>query len=283
VRRATCFSIEGASVKLSPVQIPQRPKGLTIKALALADAHFAADAGTGVIEIFDSIGEGGTTPARISGALRAIGNRPATVRLNSPGGNVFDGLAIFNLLRGHKPGVAVEVLGLAASAASVIAMGGDEIRMARASELMIHRAQGGALGNAETMRQMVAALDQVDGVLAQLYADRTGLPANETSRLMAEETFLTADQAVEMGFADALLSRDAAPPPRMSASAAPANKPELEAELRRLGYSRSLAARMTAAAWSARSQDTPESAVDLDAVAATLTRNFTALNLQDAP
>ena len=266
-------------MKLSQVEIPQKPKGLVIKAFALDAPHFSADAGTGVVEIFDSIGEGGTTPARISGALRSIGNRPATVRLNSPGGNVFDGLAIFNLLRGHKPGVKVEVLGLAASAASVIAMAGDEIRMARASELMIHRAQGGAMGNSDTFRQMTGVLDKVDGVLAQLYADRTGLAVTEAARLMAEESFFTADQAVELGFADALLQRDAAPPPRVSASAAPASKPELEDEFRRLGYSRSVAARMTAAAWTARGQDAPESAVDLDRVAAAVTRNFSNLNL----
>lgn len=266
-------------MKLSPVEIPKKPKGLVIKALSLADPHFTADAQTGVIEIFDSIGEGGTTPARISGALRSIGNRPVTVRLNSPGGNVFDGLAIFNLLREHTAGVMTQVLGLAASAASVIAMAGDEIQMARASELMIHRAQGGALGNADTLRQMTVVLDQVDGVLAKLYAERTGLSSAEVTRLMAEETFMTAEEAVELGFADGLLQRDAAPAPRVSASTAPSNKPELESELRKMGFSRAVAARMTTAAWTARGQEGTEPAVDLDAVAAAVTRNFSNLNL----
>ncbi|MBA2588720.1 MAG: Clp protease ClpP [Alphaproteobacteria bacterium] len=266
-------------MKLSPVEIPQKPKGLVIKAFAVDAPHFAADAASGVIEIFEPIGAGGADPSKVSAALRSIGNRPAIVRLNSPGGDVFAGMTIFNQLRAHKPGVIVEVLGLAASAASVIAMAGDEIRMARASELMIHRAEGGAVGNSDTFKQMSAVLDQVDGVLAKIYADRTGLTVAATARLMADETFMTADQAVGLGFADAVLQRDAAPPPRMSASAGPANKPELEQELRRLGYSRSIANRMTAAAWSARGQDAPEFAVDLERVAAAVIRNFSNLNL----
>lgn len=263
-------------MKLSPVQIPKRPDGLTIKALALADPHFSADANAGVIEIFDSIGEGGTTPSRISAALRSIGNRPVQVRLNSPGGDVFAGLTVFNLLRGHTAGVVTQVLGIAASAASIIAMAGDEVQMARASELMIHRAQGGALGNADTMRQMVAALDQVDGVLAQLYADRTGLPPTETARLMAEESFLTAEQAVEMGFADAMLERDAAPSPRIAASAAPQSKRALEELLRRSGVSRSAANRAAAAAFSQSDAD-PE--IDADRIVAQLAENLSSLNL----
>src|SRR4051812_30794925 len=100
--RAAALCIEG-DMKLQPVEIPARPRDLRVEALAVTDPRFTADTNSGVIELFDVIDD--QTPARISAALRAIGNRPALVAINSPGGNVYAGLTAFNLLRGHAPGV----------------------------------------------------------------------------------------------------------------------------------------------------------------------------------
>src|SRR5690606_4398240 len=99
--------------------------------------------GDTTISIFDVIGEdfwtgSGVTANRISAALRSIGNKDITVRINSPGGDMFEGIAIYNLLRAHPAKVTVEVLGWAASAASVIAMAGDDIRMGLGSLMMVH-------------------------------------------------------------------------------------------------------------------------------------------------
>ena len=195
-----------------------------------------------------------------------------TVQINSPGGDPFEGLAIYNLLRGHPQPVTVQVLGIAASAASIIAMAGERIEIARAAQIMIHRASGGALGDSDTMRAMAAALDSVDAVLAGVYQARTGLPLEQIVDMMAAETFLPSDEALDLGFADALLERDAMPSPRLAASAAPQSKRELDEQLRRLGFSRSVAARMTSAAWHARGSDDTESDVDLETVAAAVTR-----------
>jgi ATP-dependent protease ClpP protease subunit len=271
-------------VKLPPVQIPPRPAGLRIEGFAVDHPRFNADANTGLIEIFDSIGDQGTTPARISAALRGIGAKRAVVEINSPGGDVFAGLTIFNQLRAHTAGVTTRVLGLAASAASVVAMAGDTIEMARASQLMIHRAQGIAVGDVDAMRQVMAVLDQVDGVMADVYASRSALPREQIIAMMREETFVTAEEAVGLGLADALIARDATPPPGLSASSAPASKRALEDGLRQMGLSRSAAGRAAGAAWAtmrgtvdADADADPESEIDLNAIAKVIAQNVAAL------
>jgi len=263
-------------VKLLPVEIPTLPKGLRAAPLAVTDPHFSADAGTGLIEIFDSIGESGTTPARISAALRSIGPKPITVAINSPGGAIHDGLTIFNLLRGHGASVTTRVLGLAASAAAVVAMAGDQVEMAKASQMMVHRSQGLAAGNAELMRQVAVALDKVDGVMADIFTARTGLPRNQIVAMLQDETFFDASEAVDLGFADRLIAQDAVAPPRLSASTTPNSRHDLEDQLHRLGFSRSTANRMTAVAWAARGIDEPD--LDLEVIAAAATAHFQAMS-----
>lgn len=128
--------------------------------------------------------------------------RDLTVRINSPGGNVYDGIAILNSLRSHPGVVTVVVDGIAASAASVIAMGGDEIVMNRNSELMIHNGRAYASGGAEEMRKLADRLDQVNANLATIYAERAGGTAEEWRDIMAAETWYSADEAVTAGLAD---------------------------------------------------------------------------------
>lgn len=174
--------------------------------LAAAPSANGADTDT-TISLFDVIGEdgwsgGGVTANRISAALRSIGNKDITVRINSPGGDMFEGIAIYNLLRAHPAKVTVEVLGWAASAASIIAMAGDDIRMGLGSFMMVHNAWGVVIGNRHDMREAAILFDQFDAALADIYQARTGMKRADIEQLMDAETFMTAAQAVEYGFTD---------------------------------------------------------------------------------
>jgi len=167
------------------------------------------------ITMYDPIGMDwwtgeGVTAKRVGAALRSIGDKDITVKINSPGGDVFEGLAIYNLLREHKGKVTVQVLGLAASAASFIAMAGDEIQIARAGFMMIHNAWTIAAGDRNDFTEVADFLDQIDATLADIYAVRTGDKAAAMRALMDVETWMGGSSAVEAGFADGLLPSDAA-------------------------------------------------------------------------
>lgn len=163
------------------------------------------------ITIYDAIGESwdgqGFTAKRMSAALRNIGARPVSVYVNSPGGDFFEGVAMYNMLREHKAKITVRVMGLAASAASVIAMAGDEILMGDGAFLMVHNAWAVAIGNRHDMADASARLAPFDDAMAEVYAARTGLSKAETSALMDKETWIGAAQAVEDGFATGLIER----------------------------------------------------------------------------
>jgi ATP-dependent Clp protease protease subunit len=165
------------------------------------------------ISIFDVIGQDfwtgeGVTAKRVSAALRAMGAGPVTVNINSPGGDLFEGLAIYNLLREHEGEVTVKVLGLAASAASIIAMAGDEVQIARAGFLMIHNAWVLAIGNRHDLREVADTLEPFDRAIADIYAARTGEEQKAMAKLMDAETWIGGSDAVDRGFADALLPSD---------------------------------------------------------------------------
>ncbi|MFP7572292.1 head maturation protease, ClpP-related [Marivita sp. S2033] len=176
-----------------------------------ADMPSAATAsGNSTITMLDIIGEdgmgGGVSAKRIAAALRTIGNRDVTVQINSPGGDMFEGIAIYNLLRAHPAAVSIEVLGIAASAASIIAMAGDNIRMARSSFLMLHNAWGVVIGNRHDMAEAATLFERFDGALADIYAARSGMARSEVATLLDAETFLTAQEAVAAGMADTIAS-----------------------------------------------------------------------------
>jgi ATP-dependent Clp protease, protease subunit len=162
------------------------------------------------ISIYDQIGLDpwsgeGVTAKRIGGALRSIGAKDVTVNVNSPGGDFFEGVAIYNLLKDHPGKVTVRVMGLAASAASVIAMAGDEVLMGDGAFLMIHNAWAVAVGNRNDMRQAADLLEPFDGAMAQVYSAKTGMKLDEVTRMMDAESWIGADQAVDLGFATGLM------------------------------------------------------------------------------
>lgn len=167
---------------------------------------FAASEDPNTISIFDFIGSdpwtgGGFNAKRLGGALRAIGNKDVTVAINSPGGDMFEGLAMYNMLADHPGKVTVKVMGVAASAASIIAMAGDEIQMGLGSFLMIHNAWGAVIGNQNDMREAADTFAQFDSAMADIYEHRSGQDKKTIAKMMDAETFMTAKDAVEKGFA----------------------------------------------------------------------------------
>ena len=205
----------------------------------------AADDADTTISMFDVIGEdgwsGGVTVKRISAALRSIGSKDITVRINSPGGDMFEGIAIYNLLRAHPAKVTVEVLGWAASAASIIAMAGDDIRMGTGTFMMVHNAWGMVIGNRHDMRDAAELFDQFDAAIADIYQARTGMKRADIAQLMDAETFMTAAQAVEYGFADVVDHTEIHPETNASAQVRPEihAKRRIDAALAQQGISRS--------------------------------------------
>ena len=166
------------------------------------------------ISIYDVIGQDpwsgeGVTTKRIAAALRSVNGADVTVNINSPGGDMFEGLAIYNLLREYSGKVTVKVLGLAASAASIIAMAGDEIRIARAGFLNIHNCWVIALGNRQDLLEVASRLEPFDQAMAEIYATRTGSQLSAMQKLMDADTWLNGSAAVEQGFADDFLASDA--------------------------------------------------------------------------
>lgn len=173
------------------------------------------------IDVLDFIGEdmfgAGVTAKRVSAELDAASRDVSVVRLriNSPGGSATDGAAIRSLVRSfaeeRQATVSVEIHGIAASAASAIAMAGDQILMAPDALLMIHNPWSIAVGDSDDMQHVADVLDKHEQAYAKTYADRTGLPVEEIRELMAAETWMTASEAIEKGFADGELGEHVEP------------------------------------------------------------------------
>ena len=155
------------------------------------------------VVIYDEIGAYGVSAKGFLAELGALPDAtPLALRLNSPGGSVFDAVAIYNALLRHSGTITVWIDGIAASAASYIAMAGDEIVMPENAFLMIHDPAGMVMGTATDMRAMAEALDKIKGSLLQGYAAKSGRSQEEIAPLMAAETWLDAKDALDLGFAD---------------------------------------------------------------------------------
>lgn len=140
------------------------------------------------------------TVEEIAEALRTPG--ALTLELNSPGGDVMAGMAIHSMLSARRQDVTIEVIGLAGSIASVIALAGRELVMHAGTYLMIHKPWSLSIGDAEELRKTGDILDKIESQLVEIYASASGLAPEEIRRMLSEETWLTAEEAEEMGFAD---------------------------------------------------------------------------------
>lgn len=164
--------------------------------------------GVATLRLYDPIdswgGEWGVSAKEFAATLDELPDDTAEIRLhiNSPGGEVYEGVTILNTLRNHRARVVAVVDGLAASAASFIAAGADEVVMGRNSQLMIHDAWGLCLGNAADMRDVAARLDKISDNIASVYAAKAGGPVESWRAAMLAETWYSAEEAVEVGLAD---------------------------------------------------------------------------------
>jgi ATP-dependent protease ClpP protease subunit len=156
------------------------------------------------VYIYDYIGSYGVTASAFTALLQSLKVGTVNVRINSGGGSVFDGNAIYNALQNHPARVVVHVDGLAASMASVIAMAGDEIVMAKNAMMMIHRASSDAYGNAEELRATAVILEKLDDTIADAYVARTGGKLAAIKAAMKAETWMTADECLAAGFCDSV-------------------------------------------------------------------------------
>ncbi|WJE51161.1 Clp protease ClpP [Bacillus cereus] len=161
---------------------------------------------TSTITIYGSIGEswwGESTSAKdIENALNNVKSDTVTIHLNSGGGDVFDGIAIYNQLKNHSAKVIVHVDGLAASAASLIAMAADELIMNTGSMLMIHEASTFAWGSKTEIQKTLNALEGIDKSIADIYMTRFEGERSEIETMIENETWFTASEAIEIGLAD---------------------------------------------------------------------------------
>ena len=166
-----------------------------------------------VIDILEPIGydwwtDSGITAKSIGNKLKSYAGADIIVNINCPGGDVFEGLAIYNQLREYKGHVTVRVLGIAASAASFIAMAAYEVQIARAGFFMIHNAWTSAMGERNELKDTADFLGQIDATIADIYHIKSGIDATDLAEWMDKETYITGKMAVEQGFADAFLPSD---------------------------------------------------------------------------
>lgn len=194
---ASLFGIE--PLVFNAVPAPSTAGGYSMKAKGKSEAE---------IILYGDVGDswfGGVTAKQFADDLKAVGKVDTiNLRINSAGGDVFDGLTIYRLLVDHPARVVTHIDGLAASIASVIAMAGNEIRISESGFLMIHNAWGISIGQADDMRTMADLLDKTTGSIRDVYVARTGNEAAPVEKWMDEETWFTAAEAVENGFADSV-------------------------------------------------------------------------------
>ena len=156
------------------------------------------------VYIFDEIGTFGLTAQSFIEEIKSYKDTPMSLHINCVGGDVFEGMAIYNVLKKRTAKTTVYIEGIAASMGSVIALAGDEVVMAENSLFMIHNAWGGAMGEATEIRKTAALLDKISGEIADIYTKKTNLPYNRVKEMMDEETWLSADEAYSLGFIDSI-------------------------------------------------------------------------------
>lgn len=203
------------------------------------------------ISIYDVIGEDwwsgeGFTAKKLGGILRNLGGRDVTAMINSPGGDMFEGLAIYNQLVEYPGRVTVKIMGIAASAASIVAMAGDEVLMGEGSILMIHRAWGAVVGNFHDFSAAAPVFDTFDRSMAAIYTARTAIPEAEVIQMLdgpsrgSDGTYFTAAEAIAKKFADGSFDEESGTGTSARAEV-PANvlaRRRMEAALARAGIGR---------------------------------------------
>lgn len=158
------------------------------------------------LKIYDYVGKYESINTNyIEKELKEAKDKPLDIHINSYGGEVFEGFAIYNMLKQYKGVKTVYVDGIAASIASVIAMAGDRVVMSEASMFMIHNASGGAMGTYKELQEVAEALLKINGVIQDIYLNRVNIDKDKLIELMDNESYLTAKESLEYGFCDEIL------------------------------------------------------------------------------
>jgi ATP-dependent protease ClpP protease subunit len=163
-----------------------------------------SDNGEATIHLYDEVGAFGSGSKEFLADLGKLDGQHIHLRINSPGGSVVEGTAIYNALRRHKGGLTVHIDALAASMASVIAMAGAPVYIADNALMMIHNPWTVSMGDSDQLRREAALLDKLKDSLRNAYVRKTGMEADRIAQMMDEETWLDAVEAVALGFADAI-------------------------------------------------------------------------------
>ena len=230
---------------LPSVQALDAPRGGTWEAPSSAydkwaPVKAASDDDKNTINIYDQIGESfdgsGMTAKIVNSVLRKAKGEDIKVNINSPGGDFFEGVTIYNMLREHEGAVSVNVIGLAASAASIIAMAADDLNIAKSGFLMIHNSWGLVIGNQHDMNAAAETFAVFDESMANVYADRSGKSLSDIAAMMDKDTWMSGETAVEDGFADGFLASDEVVEDKKKASSA---KHKLDVLLAKQGVPRS--------------------------------------------
>lgn len=168
--------------------------------------NISGKASDGIVDIyiFDEIGAYGLNAQSFIDEIKPFKNSALNIHINCVGGDVFDGMAIYNVIKKRTAETTVYIEGIAASMGSVIALAADNVVMAENSLFMIHNAWGGAMGEAKEMKKTAKLLDKISGEIADIYVKKTNLPYNKVQEMMDEETWLNADEAYELGFIDSI-------------------------------------------------------------------------------
>ena len=192
------------------VRITNTPTGIMHTDTERYPDVYTANIKKAEILLYDEIGYWGIDSKMFAGTLKEIGDVDHIVLgINSPGGDAFDGVAMFNALVSHPASVTVRVDSLAASAASLVAMAGDRIEMAENSTMMIHAPFTIAVGDAKELRKTADVLEGLTDQFISTYATRRGIPADKVAGVIWDETWLSAQEAVDIGFADEVLATPA--------------------------------------------------------------------------
>jgi len=219
-RKPAPMGVRAVFAKERPDALPV-PAAQNVSSLPPASALDRwGDIGAGIVRseadntlsLFGQIGEDfwgeGITTKSTSERLKSFGGKDIELHINSPGGDMFEGIAIYNLLREYEGNVKVKVMGMAASAGSLIAMAGDTIEIGASSFLMIHNCWIMAIGNRHDLKEASEWLEPFDEAMAGIYAQRSGADLNKIKGWLDKETYMSGAQAIERGFADDLLPAD---------------------------------------------------------------------------
>lgn len=172
-------------------------------------------------DVYDAIGIGYCNPKAVISQLSDAGGDDVEVDIASPGGDVFAASEIYTELREYPGNVTVHIQGMAASAASVIAMAGDTVEISPTAQIMIHKASTVAMGNADDFSHDSNMLNQTDQSIINAYEQKTGMDRDQLLQMMSNETWITAKQAVDLGFADKIMFAEENAPVVLNSATAP--------------------------------------------------------------